>query len=100
MEGNGKRKWWVLGSLTFGILAISLDMTILNVALPTLADELQASTGALQWIIDSYTLVLAAILLPAGMLGTDMGAKSFCWQRLSSSDWLPQAALWRILLRN
>ncbi len=77
MEGNGKRKWWVLGSLTFGILAISLDMTILNVALPTLAEELQASTGALQWIIDSYTLVLAAILLPAGMLGDRYGRKKF-----------------------
>ncbi len=77
MGSSRKRKWWVLGSLTFGILAISLDMTILNVALPTLAGELQASTGALQWIIDSYTLVLAAILLPAGMLGDRYGRKKF-----------------------
>ncbi len=49
----------------------------MNVALPTLAEELQASTGALQWIIDSYTLVLAAILLPAGMLGDRYGRKKF-----------------------
>lgn len=44
-------------------------MTVLNVALPTLATGLQASTSDLQWIVNSYTLILAAALLPAGMLG-------------------------------
>jgi EmrB/QacA subfamily drug resistance transporter len=70
-----KRKWWVLGALSFGLLAIGLDMTILNVALPTLALDLAASTGQLQWIVDAYNLVLAAALLPAGMLGDRIGRK-------------------------
>jgi MFS transporter, DHA2 family, multidrug resistance protein len=70
-----KRRWWVLGALSFGLLAVGLDMTVLNVALPTLATDLQATTGELQWIVDSYNLVLAAVLLPAGMLGDRYGRK-------------------------
>ncbi|QMV44539.1 DHA2 family efflux MFS transporter permease subunit [Cohnella cholangitidis] len=77
MRKENARKWWVLGALTFGLLAISLDLTILNVALPTLASDLDASTSSLQWIVDSYNLVLAAILLPAGMLGDRYGRKKF-----------------------
>ncbi|RAV18970.1 DHA2 family efflux MFS transporter permease subunit [Paenibacillus contaminans] len=77
MRNNSSRKWWVLGALTFGLLAVSLDMTILNVALPTLANDLEASTSDLQWIVDSYNLVLAAALLPAGMLGDRFGRKKF-----------------------
>ncbi|PYI57358.1 DHA2 family efflux MFS transporter permease subunit [Paenibacillus flagellatus] len=75
MRTNDTRKWWVLGALSFGLLAVGLDMTILNVALPTLATELAASTSELQWIVDSYNLVLAAVLLPAGMLGDRFGRK-------------------------
>lgn len=75
MNKMEKRKWWVLGALAFGLLAVGLDMTVLNVALPTLAVELQATTSELQWIIDSYNLVLAAALLPAGMLGDRFGRK-------------------------
>ncbi|WP_256761661.1 MFS transporter [Cohnella sp. WQ 127256] len=77
MITNDSRKWWVLGALTFGILAISLDMTILNVALPTLASDLNASTSSLQWIVASYNLILAAVLLPAGMLGDSYGRKKY-----------------------
>ncbi|AIQ63476.1 multidrug MFS transporter [Paenibacillus stellifer] len=77
MTRSLKSKWWVLFSLTFGLLAVGLDMTILNVALPTLATDLQAPTSRLQWILDSYNLVLAAMLLPAGMLGDRFGRKTF-----------------------
>ncbi|MFD1773684.1 MFS transporter [Paenibacillus rhizophilus] len=75
MTGSLRSKWWVLFALTFGLLAVGLDMTVLNVALPTLAVDMQASTGQLQWILDSYNLVLAAMLLPAGMLGDRYGRK-------------------------
>ncbi|QWU17986.1 drug resistance transporter, EmrB/QacA subfamily [Paenibacillus sophorae] len=75
MAHSEKSKWWVLFSLTFGLLAVGLDMTVLNVALPTLATDMQASTSQLQWILDSYNLVLAAMLLPAGMLGDRYGRK-------------------------
>ncbi|WP_058300282.1 MFS transporter [Gorillibacterium timonense] len=70
-----KSRWWILFSLALGLLAVGLDMTVLNVALPTLAMDLQASTSELQWILDSYNLVLAAMLLPAGMLGDRYGRK-------------------------
>ncbi len=75
MMNNDTRKWWVLGALSFALLAVSLDMTVLNIALPTLATELDASTSDLQWFADSYNLVLAALLLPAGMLGDRYGRK-------------------------
>ncbi|WNQ11163.1 DHA2 family efflux MFS transporter permease subunit [Paenibacillus aurantius] len=75
MSTSASRKWWVLGALSLGLFAVGLDTTILNVALPTLAAELSASTGQLQWMVDSYNLALAAVLLPAGMLGDRFGRK-------------------------
>ncbi|MEO3947188.1 MFS transporter [Gorillibacterium sp. CAU 1737] len=75
MVRSEKSRWWVLLSLALGLLAVGLDMTVLNVALPTLAMDLQASTSELQWILDSYNLVMAAMLLPAGMLGDRFGRK-------------------------
>jgi len=75
MKSKESRKWWVLGALSFCLLAVGFDLTILNVALPTLSIELQASTSNLQWFANSYNLVLAAVLLPAGMLGDRFGRK-------------------------
>jgi MFS transporter, DHA2 family, multidrug resistance protein len=54
---------------------VGLDLTVLNVALPTLAVDLHASTGQLQWFANAYNLVLAAALLPAGLLGDRFGRK-------------------------
>jgi len=56
-------------------MAVSLDMTVLNTALPTLSSALHASTSQLQWLLDAYNLVLAAVLLPAGLLGDRYGRK-------------------------
>ncbi len=75
MNSLGSRRWWVLGALVVILLAVSLDLTALNVALPTLSTELHASTGALQWIVASYTLVSATLLIPAGLLGDRYGRK-------------------------
>ncbi|SFP66561.1 drug resistance transporter, EmrB/QacA subfamily [Amycolatopsis arida] len=76
MTGTGHpRRWWALGALALALLAFGLDVTILNVALPTLATDLQASTSQLQWFANAYTLVLAAGLLPAGTLGDRFGQK-------------------------
>jgi MFS family permease len=63
------RRWWTLVALSTALLVISLDNTILNVALPTIERELDASSGQLQWIVDSYTLVFAGLLLTMGALG-------------------------------
>jgi len=69
------RKWWMLGALAIGLLAVGLDLTILNLALPTLAADLHASNRELQWFADAYNLVFAAALLPAGLLGDRLGRK-------------------------
>src|SRR3954464_1172083 len=63
------RRWWTLVVLSASLLVISLDNTILNVALPTIERELGSSSGQLQWIVDSYTLVFAGLLLTMGALG-------------------------------
>lgn len=73
--GTDPRRWWALGALAVALLTFGLDATILNVALPTLATELAASTSQLQWFANAYTLVLAAGLLPAGLLGDRFGQK-------------------------
>jgi EmrB/QacA subfamily drug resistance transporter len=72
---SARRRWWALPALTLGVLVIGLDVTILNVAIPTLAVDLGASTSELQWIVDAFIVVLAALLLPAGLLGDRLGRK-------------------------
>ncbi|GMK42593.1 MFS transporter [Paenibacillus sp. CCS19] len=66
---NSKTRWWVLGVMALSVLTIGLDTTVLNLALPVLASDLNAATSELQWFANAYNLVLAAMLLPAGMLG-------------------------------
>ncbi len=69
------RRWWALGAINLAVLAVGLDGTVLSVALPTLARELHASESNLQWFSSSYLLVLAAAMLPAGLLGDRFGRK-------------------------
>jgi EmrB/QacA subfamily drug resistance transporter len=69
------RRWWALAALALSVLVVGLDLFVLSLALPTLAVDLHASTGDLQWFVDSYSLVLAAALLPAGLLGDRIGRK-------------------------
>ncbi|MFI6939577.1 DHA2 family efflux MFS transporter permease subunit [Streptomyces sp. NPDC050418] len=69
------RRWWALGAMVASMLVLGFDMTILNVALPTLAAELGASTGQQQWMADAYILVFAALMLPAGLLGDRFGRR-------------------------
>jgi MFS transporter, DHA2 family, multidrug resistance protein len=68
-------RWWALAAIGLAMLAVGLDVTVLNVALPTVSTSLHASTSQLQWFADGYTLVMAAMLLPAGMLGDRVGRK-------------------------
>jgi len=68
-----QRRWLALGVVCVSLMVIGLDNTILNVALPTLARSLHASTSSLQWIVDTYTLVFAGLLLTAGSLGDRFG---------------------------
>jgi EmrB/QacA subfamily drug resistance transporter len=75
MKTSVTRAWWVLSVLVLAVLVIGLDVTILNVALATLSKDLGASNTSLQWILDSYVLVLAGLLLPFGVLGDRIGRK-------------------------
>lgn len=75
MKLFGSRKWWALAALSLVTLAVGVDGTVINIALPTLASDLHASNTQLQWFVDSYLLVFASLLLPAGLLGDRFGRK-------------------------
>ena len=70
-----KRRWWVLAVMSVGVLMIFIDNTVVNTALPAISRDLGASTSALQWIVDSYVLILAGLLMLGGSLGDRYGRK-------------------------
>jgi EmrB/QacA subfamily drug resistance transporter len=70
-----RRRWATLAVLSLSLVIIGLDNTILNVALPTLVRELGATASQLQWMVDSYVLVFAGLLLTMGALGDRFGRK-------------------------
>src|SRR5436190_2746922 len=70
-----RREPLILASLLLAAFAINLDTTIVNVALPTLVRELHASTTQLEWIVDAYNLMFAALVLAAGNLSDRAGRK-------------------------
>jgi EmrB/QacA subfamily drug resistance transporter len=69
------KRWQTLFVLALSLVIIGLDNTILNVALPTLQAEFDASASGLQWMVDSYLLVFAGLLLVFGTLGDRFGRK-------------------------
>src|SRR5436853_6777587 len=70
-----ERRWLPLDDLCLSLTVISIDNTILNVALPSIVRELGAKGSQLQWIVDAYTIVFACLLLTAGSLGDRYGRK-------------------------
>src|SRR3954471_24540295 len=70
-----RRPTLILASLLLAAFAINIDTTIVNVALPTLVRDLHASNTQLQWIVDSYNLVFAALLLASGSASDRLGRK-------------------------
>ena len=70
-----ERRSLVLIALCLAAFIISLDVTIVNVALPTLVRELGATSTQLQWVVDAYSLVFAALILAAGSLSDRFGRK-------------------------
>jgi len=71
----GGRRWLILSVLCITLLLISLDTTILNVALPAVVRGLQATSAQLQWIVDAYAVTFASLLLTLGALGDRLGRK-------------------------
>ena len=70
-----RHRWATLAVLSVTLLLISLDTTILNVALPSIVRGLGASSSQLQWIVDAYAVVFAGLLLSVGALGDRVGRK-------------------------
>src|SRR5258707_7455618 len=66
-----------LAVICLGVFVISVDATIVNVALPTLSRELDADTAQLQWIVDAYTLVMSGLLLSAGSFSDRYGRRGW-----------------------
>ncbi|HET8931331.1 MAG TPA: MFS transporter [Acidimicrobiales bacterium] len=72
-----QRRWLALGVLALSLVIIGMDNTILNVALPHLSEDLNASNSQLQWIVDGYVIVFAGLILTMGSLGDRFGRKGF-----------------------
>src|SRR6266508_4702048 len=68
-------KWWTLAAACFALFMAILDNLVVNVALPTISRELDASATQLQWIVSAYTLVFASLQITAGGLGDRLGRK-------------------------
>src|SRR5204863_7224164 len=70
-----ERKWWTLIAVCVATFMLLLDITIVNIALPSIQSDLNASLSSLQWVVDAYSLTLAAFLLTAGSLGDRLGRR-------------------------
>jgi EmrB/QacA subfamily drug resistance transporter len=93
-RGERGGRWLALGVLCVSLLAIVIDNTIVNVALPTLVRELDADVSELQWVVDAYTLVFAALLLLAGTLGDRFGRRRTLLAGLAVFGLASAAAAW------
>ena len=70
-----RARWLALAVLCVTLLMVTLDVTVLNVALPTIVRDLNATTTELQWIVDAYVIVFAGLLLSVGSLADRVGRK-------------------------
>jgi MFS family permease len=70
-----KPKWWTLIAVSVATFMLLLDITVVNVALPSIRDDLDASFTDLQWVLDAYALTLAALVLTAGSLADRFGRR-------------------------
>lgn len=74
-EEGDPRRWLILAIMSIGTLIVFLDLTVVNTALPSISLDLQATTSDLQWVVDSYVLALAGLLMLAGSIGDRYGRK-------------------------
>jgi EmrB/QacA subfamily drug resistance transporter len=70
-----KNKWWTLGAVCTATFMLLLDITVVNVALPDIARELDASFTDLQWVVDAYALSLASFMLTTGSVADLVGRR-------------------------
>jgi EmrB/QacA subfamily drug resistance transporter len=72
---DDNRKWWTLGAMCFALFMIMLDNTVVNVALPSIQRDLDASISGLEWTINGYALSFAVLLATGGRLGDIFGRR-------------------------
>ena len=72
---EGNRRWWTLAAMCFALFMIMLDNTVVNVALPSIQDDLGASLSGLEWTVNIYTLTFAVLLVTGGRLGDIFGRR-------------------------
>ncbi len=72
---EGNRRWWTLAAMCFALFMIMLDNTVVNVALPSIQDDLGASLSGLEWTVNAYTLTFAVLLVTGGRLGDILGRR-------------------------
>jgi EmrB/QacA subfamily drug resistance transporter len=72
---EGNRRWWTLGAMCFALFMIMLDNTVVNVALPSIQNDLRASLSSLEWTVNAYTLTFAVLLVTGGRLGDILGRR-------------------------
>src|SRR5215203_1812357 len=70
-----RRKWWTLAAVAFGLFMIMLDNTVVNVALPSIQDELRVGLSELEWIVAGYALSFAALMLTGGKVADMVGRR-------------------------
>src|ERR687896_249425 len=75
MASQIKTKWWTLGVVSVATFMLLLDITVVNTALPSIEEDLGATFTELQWVVDAYTLPLAALVLTAGVLADRLGRR-------------------------
>jgi EmrB/QacA subfamily drug resistance transporter len=69
------RRWWTLGAMSFALFMVMLDNTAVNVALPSIQADFDASLSALEWTVNAYTLTFAVLLVTGGRLGDIFGRR-------------------------
>jgi EmrB/QacA subfamily drug resistance transporter len=72
---EANRRWWTLAGACMGLFVLMLDSTVVNVALPDIARDLDATTAGLQWVMNAYLLVVASFVVSAGRLGDILGRR-------------------------
>ena len=72
---DDNRRWWTLGAMCFALFMVMLDNTVVNVALPSIQEDLQTSVSGLQWTVNAYTLAFAVLLVTGGRLGDIFGRR-------------------------
>jgi hypothetical protein len=75
LEGEDRRRWWALSVIALGQLMVVFDVTIVNVALPSIGRALDLSAGDRHWVITAYTLAFAGLLLVGGRVADRIGRR-------------------------